>query len=153
MTSKTRTHNQLPTSSPRIPIGAIIECELRRQERSVLWLSRKIHCDRRNIYDIFKRDSIDTELLLALCRALGVDFFHVYSNQLYNADNQDFTPPTFSLIQRIRNDIRSQNDCTTTERSCDDILHTYEKFFTTVLFKFYLSYLIILPTDNKSQNI
>lgn len=35
-------------------IGKLIEEELRRQERSVTWLSRKIHCDRRNVYDIFK---------------------------------------------------------------------------------------------------
>ena len=93
MTSKTRTHNQLSTNLTRIPIGAIIEAELRRQERTVLWLSRKIHCDRRNIYDIFKRDSIDTTLLLTLSRVLGVDFFHVYSIQLQDPNNQEITPP------------------------------------------------------------
>lgn len=63
-------------------IGSIIEQELRRQERSVSWLSRKIHCDRRNIYFIFERDSIDTGLLLRISQALGVDFFAYFSNLL-----------------------------------------------------------------------
>lgn len=58
-----------------IAIGKIIEEELRRQERTVTWLSRKIHCDRRNVYDIFSRSSIDTDLLYRLSIALHTDFF------------------------------------------------------------------------------
>lgn len=63
-------------------IGRLIEQELRRQERTVSWLSRKIHCDRRNIYFIFERDTIDTGLLLRISRVLGVDFFACYSRLL-----------------------------------------------------------------------
>lgn len=63
-------------------IGKLIEEELRRQERSVTWLSRKIHCDRRNVYDIFKRADIDTSLLYRISQALHVDFFECYSRQL-----------------------------------------------------------------------
>jgi len=63
-------------------IGKIIEEELRCQGRSVTWLSRQIHCDRRNIYDIFQRDSIDTSLLMRISRVLGVDFFRYFSKIL-----------------------------------------------------------------------
>ncbi len=56
-----------------INIGKIIEEELRRQERTVTWLSRKMHCDRRNIYDIFSRTSIDTDLRMGIRLALNTD--------------------------------------------------------------------------------
>lgn len=65
-----------------VNIGKIIEAELRRQERTVTWLSRKIHCDRRNVYDIFSRSSIDTDLLYKLSMALNTDFFAYFSANL-----------------------------------------------------------------------
>lgn len=76
-------------------IGKIIEEELRRQERTVTWLSRKIHCDRRNIYDIFSRTSIDTTLLYKLSIALHKDFFAYFSTDLQLVNKQLFTsyPP------------------------------------------------------------
>lgn len=76
-----------------IAIGKIIEEELRRQERTVTWLSRKIHCDRRNVYDIFSRSSIDTDLLYRLSIALHTDFFAYFSTCLQQFTNQSFTPP------------------------------------------------------------
>ena len=79
-------------SSSPLSIGPIIEAELRRQERTVAWFSRKIHCDRRNIYDIFHRDSIDTSLLFKISGVLGVDFFHLYSSELEHSGNQEITP-------------------------------------------------------------
>ena len=75
-----------------IHIGKIIEEELRHQERTVTWLSRQIHCDRSNIYDIFSRSSIDTDLLYRLSKALHKDFFTCYSSELQLFNNQQFTP-------------------------------------------------------------
>lgn len=75
------------TSTEKEPvfIGKIIEKELRRQERSVTWLSRKIHCDRRNIYNIFARPYIDTGLLWRISVALDTDFFSCFSNAFHTA--------------------------------------------------------------------
>lgn len=67
-------------SYPNPHIGSIIHNELKRQGRSVIWLADTIHCDRRNIYDIFKRDSIDTSLLIRLSCALKTDFFKYFSD-------------------------------------------------------------------------
>ncbi|MDE5849239.1 MAG: XRE family transcriptional regulator [Muribaculaceae bacterium] len=75
-----------PLEHEPIFIGKIIEEELRRQKRTVTWLSRKIHCDRRNIYDIFSRSSIDTGLLYRLSTALCTDFFAYYSTNLQTHD-------------------------------------------------------------------
>ncbi len=77
-----------------VHIGKIIEEELRRQKRTVTWLSRKIHCDRRNIYDIFSRPNIDTNLLMRLSLALHTDFFSYYSNNLHRPDNLQLIPIT-----------------------------------------------------------
>ena len=76
-----------------VQIGKIIEDELRRQERTVTWLSRKINCDRRNIYNIFSRGCIDTDLLYRLSVALNTDFFKYFSASLQSSENKDFTTP------------------------------------------------------------
>lgn len=63
-------------------IGKIIEDELRNQERSVVWLARKLNCNRTNIYKIFHRASIDTELLLKISKILNRNFFMYYVARL-----------------------------------------------------------------------
>ena len=62
-------------------IGEIIHQELQRQERTVSWLARKLNCDRQNVYDIFKRRTIDTELLMRISIILNVDFFILLSKE------------------------------------------------------------------------
>jgi len=61
-----------------IHIGKLIEAELHRQEHSVTWLARKLYCDRTNVYNIFKRTSIDTELLYRISIILKHNFFSYY---------------------------------------------------------------------------
>ncbi len=61
-----------------IHIGNLIKEELQNQERSISWFARKLYCDRSNVYDIFKRESIDTELLLRISLILKRDFFQYY---------------------------------------------------------------------------
>ena len=42
------------------------------------WLARKLCCNRQNVYDIFRRATIDTELLLRISLALEFNFFTLY---------------------------------------------------------------------------
>lgn len=65
-----------------VHIGKLIEQELIRQERSPSWLAKKICCARPNIYYIFSKESINTDLLLRISIALNYDFFKIYSEQL-----------------------------------------------------------------------
>ena len=58
-----------------VHIGHIIQDELHRQGRSVTWLAQQLPCNRRNVYDIFRRKSLDTDLLMRLSRLLHYDFF------------------------------------------------------------------------------
>ena len=77
--------NSIKEKEP-VNIGKIIEEELRRQERTVTWLSRKIHCDRRNVYDIFSRPCSNTDLLYKLSLALNTDFFAYFSANLQQSN-------------------------------------------------------------------
>ena len=58
-----------------VHIGKEIKAELLRQERGVSWLADKLHCDRTNVYDIFKREGIDTRLLERISVILNRNFF------------------------------------------------------------------------------
>lgn len=64
-------------------IGQIIEKELHRQECLVTWFARRLYCDRTNVYNIFRRQSLDTELLLRISIILEYNFFQIYSD-IYN---------------------------------------------------------------------
>lgn len=64
-----------------IHIGKLIENELHRQERTVAWFARNLYCERTNVYHIFKRRSLDTELLLRISHLLQHDFFKYYSDE------------------------------------------------------------------------
>ena len=76
---------------PPFSIGSLIKDELFRQERTVTWLARKINCDRRNIYNVFARTYIDTELLFRISLALNVDFFAYFSRALTSAGRGEAT--------------------------------------------------------------
>lgn len=62
----------------RIHIGQIIEQEIRRQGRSIPWVAQQLNCERTNVYSIFRRESVDTTLLLQISVILQHDFFHYY---------------------------------------------------------------------------
>ena len=69
-------HREMP-----IHIGKEIKAELLRQERGVTWLADKLHCDRTNVYDIFKREGIDTRLLERISMILQRNFFALYCQE------------------------------------------------------------------------
>ncbi|MBR5170685.1 MAG: XRE family transcriptional regulator [Muribaculaceae bacterium] len=64
-----------------IHIGKEIKAELHRQERGVSWLAEKLHCDRTNVYNIFKRQGIDTRLLERISIILNRNFFALYCQE------------------------------------------------------------------------
>ena len=68
--------------SAMVHIGTLIKEELNRQERSVAWFARKLCCERTNVYSIFKRESIDTALLLRISCILRHNFFQYYCEEL-----------------------------------------------------------------------
>ncbi|MBR1626371.1 MAG: helix-turn-helix transcriptional regulator [Bacteroidales bacterium] len=64
-------------------IGKHIREVMIRQGVSVIQLAEAIHCERANVYNIFKRESIDTDILIRICKALNYDFFKDISNEVF----------------------------------------------------------------------
>lgn len=56
--------------------------ELERQERSISWFARKLSCDRSNVYRLFQKESVDTNLLARISMLLGRDFFSDLSESI-----------------------------------------------------------------------
>lgn len=55
-------------------IGKMIQEELDRQGRTVVWLAKEIYCEKSNVYKLFKRKSIDFEQLLKISEVLNHNF-------------------------------------------------------------------------------
>ena len=66
----------------QVNIGEVIRQELMQKGLTATWLAESLCCTRTNIYKIFKRMSIDTELLLRISNALETDLFVHYTNRL-----------------------------------------------------------------------
>ncbi len=71
-----------------IHIGERIREELRKDGHSIVWFAKELNCNRQNVYDIFKRRSIDTQLLHRISKILHHDFFSDCSANL-GRDRQD----------------------------------------------------------------
>lgn len=80
-------------SMEEIHIGKRIRKKIDEQGRSVKWFAVRLGCGRDNVYKIFQRSSIDTNLLLRISMVLGCDFFEEYSklvnNYKYKTDGPD----------------------------------------------------------------
>lgn len=74
-----------------IHIGKEIEAELRRQGRGVTWFAQCLHCDRTNVYNIFKREGIDTILLQRIGAVLNRNFFLLYCQEEFGGVEKDST--------------------------------------------------------------
>ena len=62
-----------------IHIGNKIKALVNKKGMSVSEFSRRINMSRENVYSIFKRKSIDTDLLTTISKILEYDFFQYYT--------------------------------------------------------------------------
>lgn len=79
----------MPSIEP-IHIGHLIQETLESQGRSVAWLARKLNYTRENMYNIFKKQWIDTETLMKISLALDRNFFLLYLD-FYEKCKENFT--------------------------------------------------------------
>ena len=56
-------------------IGQLIENEVRKQQRSITDFADEICCQRSNVYNIFKRNNIDIQLLARISKVLQHNYF------------------------------------------------------------------------------
>jgi hypothetical protein len=79
-----------------VHIGKKIKLQLSIKKISVPDFAIKINTTRNNVYNIFLRQSIDTELLYKICVILNHDFFQYYkpiSGVEQIGERDDFTMP------------------------------------------------------------
>ncbi len=69
----------METHNSNIHIGQLIHEQLRKDQRSVGWLAREIHYSRNHLYKVFRKPSLDTDLLLRISKAMQFNFFQYYT--------------------------------------------------------------------------
>lgn len=65
-----------------LDIGEIIRFEFEKSGLSIAQFARMINKERSLVYHLFKRRSIDTDLLYRICIVLNIDFFRLFSEKL-----------------------------------------------------------------------
>lgn len=68
-------------------IGHIIEQELQKRGCTKTWLAKQLYCHRTNVGNILKRQSIDTEQLLKISKAMEVNFFEYHIKEYEDREN------------------------------------------------------------------
>lgn len=63
-------------------IGQLIKQKMEERHYTVVWLAHQLSYSRTNVYKIYEKKSIDTDLLLRISTILNYDFFTVYSKTL-----------------------------------------------------------------------
>ncbi|MBR4787631.1 MAG: XRE family transcriptional regulator [Bacteroidales bacterium] len=63
-------------------IGKIIKGKLKEQGRTVTWLAARLSCTRENLYNVFSKSDINTQMLFQISKELNYDFFKEFSNCL-----------------------------------------------------------------------
>lgn len=68
-------------------IGQRIKEVMTQKRRSVVWVANQISCERTNVYNIFARKDINTNLLRQFCVILNYDFFKELSKETFDTRN------------------------------------------------------------------
>lgn len=63
-------------------IGKKIREVLDNEGHNACWLAERIPCERSNVYNIFRRESISVDLLFRISEVLEYDFFKEISDEL-----------------------------------------------------------------------
>lgn len=77
-----------------IHVGQEIRRRLEEKNCTVVWLAQQLSCSRTNMYKIFEKPHLDSEMLLRISVVLDYDFFALLSNQLRK--DQGICDPVFN---------------------------------------------------------
>jgi len=66
----------------KIQIGELIKEQFLLSKMSIEEFGNLIACKRENVYDIFYRERMDTDLLYKISKILKFDFFQIYSQSV-----------------------------------------------------------------------
>lgn len=90
-----------------IHIGEIIKSKARELRIGPTELGEKINTSKQNVYGIYKRKSIDTDLLRKISNALGHNFFNYYITSLEFQNGVGELPDTQLAVVEEKPDVES----------------------------------------------
>ena len=64
-------------------IGRLIKNRIAEKNMTIVAFAEQLHCTRVNVYKIFNKNSIDTDMLVRISLILEYDFFQHYSNAVH----------------------------------------------------------------------
>ena len=67
-------------------IGKLIREKVKEQNKTSVWLAQQMSYSRTNIYKLYDKKSIDTDVLFRISAILDFDFFSLYSEHMLNGD-------------------------------------------------------------------
>ena len=62
----------------KVHIGDYVSEELNNQERSMIWLSKQIECDRSNLRKMILSGKLNQDKLIKISKVLGKDFVQIF---------------------------------------------------------------------------
>jgi len=68
-----------------IHIGRLIQAQLKADKRSVSWLANEIGCTRNHLYKVFKKPSLDSDLIFSISKAMQFNFFQYFTAKLHDS--------------------------------------------------------------------
>lgn len=72
-----------------IHIGKQIRLIMEERNETVVWLAKHLSCSRTNVYKIFEKHSVDTDILTRISIILDFDFFSLYSEDVKKNMEED----------------------------------------------------------------
>jgi hypothetical protein len=83
----------------KIHIGQLIRKKVETEGYSACLLAKLLHCDRSNIYKIYRKQTIDTEFLLQISKRLTAIFSGIIPTAFVKIRNKDmWTNPPQNLV-------------------------------------------------------
>ncbi|MCM1319639.1 MAG: hypothetical protein NC217_04590 [Muribaculaceae bacterium] len=93
-------------------------------KKTVVWLANQLHCDRRNIYEIFSRPTIDSQLLMNISLVLEHNFFEDIARIIKEEQERRSASPARSRLPRfvssrisIGSEVRDSNEAQSLDMS------------------------------------
>ena len=71
---------------PFMHIGKLIKQKVKEQHKTSVWLAERLSCSRTNVYKIYDKKSIDTDVLFRISAILNFDFFSLYTEEICKGD-------------------------------------------------------------------
>ncbi len=75
-------------------LGTYIKNKVKEKGITVTEFARRIHCTRRNIYQIYKKNSLDTDLIKRISHALEIDLLSTFNKSSFQKLKNDVQPET-----------------------------------------------------------